>query len=80
MIRIHIWPPSRDDRSGVLIGTDGMRRSDWPRARRLLVGAQGTIDNARVAKSGHLRSALVKEKFPPGTKTWTLSGERNVHL
>ncbi len=28
--RIHLWPFGRDDRSGVLIGAGGERRSDWP--------------------------------------------------
>ncbi len=27
---IRLWPPRRDKSSGVLIGADGMRRSDWP--------------------------------------------------
>ncbi len=28
--RIHLWPLSRDDHSGVLIGAGGARHSDWP--------------------------------------------------
>ncbi len=28
--RIRLWPPTRDDHSGVLIGADGERRTDWP--------------------------------------------------
>ncbi len=28
---IRLGPPRRDDRAGVLIGADGMRRSDWPK-------------------------------------------------
>ncbi len=28
--RIRLWPLRRDDRSGVLIGAGGTRRSDWP--------------------------------------------------
>ncbi len=28
--RIRIWSLRRDDHSGVLIGTGGMRRYDWP--------------------------------------------------
>ncbi len=28
--RIRLWPPKRDDHSGVLIGDGGRRRSDWP--------------------------------------------------
>ncbi len=28
--RIRIWPCRRDERSGVLIGAGGTRRSDWP--------------------------------------------------
>ncbi len=28
--RIRLWPPRHDDRSGVLIGVGGTRRSDWP--------------------------------------------------
>ncbi len=28
--RIGLWPLGRDDNSGVLIGTGGTRRSDWP--------------------------------------------------
>ncbi len=28
--RIRHWPLSRDDHSGVLIGADGTRRTDWP--------------------------------------------------
>ncbi len=28
--RIRIWPPRREERSDVLIGTGGMRCSDWP--------------------------------------------------
>ncbi len=27
--RIRLWPLRRDDHSGVLIGADGERRSDW---------------------------------------------------
>ncbi len=27
--RIRLWPPRRDDHSGVLIGAGGTRRSDW---------------------------------------------------
>ncbi len=33
VIRIRVWPLRRDDRSGILIGACGTRRSDWPRAR-----------------------------------------------
>ncbi len=29
-LRTRLWSPRRDDRSGVLIGADGTRRSDWP--------------------------------------------------
>ncbi len=28
--RIRLWPPRRDDNSGVLIDAGGRRRSDWP--------------------------------------------------
>ncbi len=28
--RTHLWPLSRDDHSGVLIGAGWVRRSDWP--------------------------------------------------
>ncbi len=28
--RIRLWPPRRDDYSGVLIGAGGGRRFDWP--------------------------------------------------
>ncbi len=28
--RIRIWPPTRNEHSGVLIGASGTRRSDWP--------------------------------------------------
>ncbi len=28
--RIHLWPLRRDDHSGVLIGTGGTGRSNWP--------------------------------------------------
>ncbi len=28
--RIRLWPLTRDDHSGVLIGAGGGRRSDWP--------------------------------------------------
>ncbi len=30
VFRIRIWKPKYDERSGVLIGTGGIRRSDWP--------------------------------------------------
>ncbi len=30
VIRIRLWPPRRDERSGVLIGAGGMWSSDWP--------------------------------------------------
>ncbi len=30
MSRIRLWPPRYDDRSGILIGAGGTRRSDWP--------------------------------------------------
>ncbi len=35
--RIRLWPLRRDDYSGVLIGADGERRSDWP--ARVLVNS-----------------------------------------
>ncbi len=28
--RIRLWPLQRDDHSGVLIGSGGTQRSDWP--------------------------------------------------
>ncbi len=28
--RIRLWPPRRDDHSGILVGARGMQRSDWP--------------------------------------------------
>ncbi len=37
--RIRLWLLERDDRSGVLIGADGARRSDWP--------ARESIDSPR---------------------------------
>ncbi len=30
MFIMRLWPLRRDERSGVLIGAGGMRRSDWP--------------------------------------------------
>ncbi len=49
---IRIWPPRRDERSGVLIGVGGTRRSDWLRwdvafcvvqvGCGVLIGAGGT--------------------------------------
>ncbi len=41
--RIRLWPLRRDDHSGVLIGADVRRRSDWP-ARVLANGVSTRID------------------------------------
>ncbi len=40
---VRLWPLRRDDRSGVLIGAGGIRRSDWP-ARVLANNASTRID------------------------------------
>ncbi len=42
LIKNHIWSLRRDERSGVLIGTGGARRSDWPvREKRSIARVQG---------------------------------------
>ncbi len=41
--RICHWPLRRDDHSGVLIGADGTRRSDW-QARMVANDVSMTID------------------------------------
>ncbi len=43
VIRIRFWPPRRGERSGVLIGAGGIRRSDWPE-RVLAVGVNAKSD------------------------------------
>ncbi len=64
-IRNRIWPPRRDERSRVLIGTGGTWQFDWARAyctlghnrRRLLACARAAIDITRMRKTGNLHSA-----------------------
>ncbi len=41
--RIRLWPLSRDDHAGVLIGAAGRRRPDWP-ARVLANDVSRKID------------------------------------
>ncbi len=41
--RIRIWQPRRNDHSGVLIGTGGTRRADWP-VRALVNDISSRID------------------------------------
>ncbi len=55
---ICLWPLRRDYRSGVLIGTGGERRSDWP-ARVLANDVSTRIDSPR-AKSNRLHACRHK--------------------
>ncbi len=57
--RIRFWPLRRDDHSGVLIGTGGTWRSDWP-AR---VKVNESIDSPRAGASGSLCSPATKVEF-----------------
>ncbi len=52
MSRIGIWTPRRDERSGVLIGAVGTRRSDWPCALE-------TINSTRAETSGRSYKAVL---------------------
>ncbi len=53
VIRIRIWPPKRDQRSGVLIGAGGTWRSDWP---ELLAFAREALESSRAKSSVSLHS------------------------
>ncbi len=58
--KIRLWSLRRDDRSGVLIGAGGTRRSDWlarvdcwrSREKRSIARVRGAIDCTRAGTSG----------------------------
>ncbi len=52
---IRIWPPRRDECSGVQVGAGGTCRSDWPeraREKKSIARVQGAIDSRRVGTRG----------------------------
>ncbi len=58
---IHLWPPRRDYHSGILIGTDEARRSDWP-ARVLVDDVSVRSDRLHVCMDKWQLAAKVPNK------------------